>query len=172
MLIVMAGLPGSGKSTLAEALGRALPAPLVSVDPVEAALWRAGVARDQPTGLAAYLVAEAVADGVLALGQDTIVDAVNAVEPARQQWQVLAGRRGVPVAFIEVVCSDPAVHRHRLEHRRRDIEGFREPTWESVEQWQAEFEPWTGPRLQLDSIADLASNVAKCLDYLTSHATP
>ncbi|MBR7838554.1 ATP-binding protein [Actinospica durhamensis] len=171
MLIVMAGLPGAGKSTVAEGLGRALPAPLVSVDPVEAALWRAGVGRDQPTGLAAYLVAEAVADGVLALGQDTIIDAVNAVEPARAQWRDLARRHGVPVAFIEVVCSDPVVHRYRLEHRKRDIEGFPEPTWDAVECRRAEFEPWTGPRLLLDSIADPASNLAKCLDYLTSHAT-
>ncbi|NUS77369.1 MAG: AAA family ATPase, partial [Streptomyces sp.] len=67
MLVVMAGLPGTGKSSVAEALGRALAAPVVSVDPIEAAMWRAGVGRDQPTGLAAYVVAEAVADGVLAL---------------------------------------------------------------------------------------------------------
>jgi predicted kinase len=103
MLIAMAGLPAAGKSTVAEALGRVLPAPVVSVDPVEAAMWRAGVERGQPTGLAAYLVAEAVADGVLALGQSVIVDAVNAVEAARGQWRTLAGRHGVPVVFLEVV---------------------------------------------------------------------
>ncbi|MET7782508.1 AAA family ATPase [Streptomyces sp. NPDC005388] len=69
MLIVMAGLPAAGKSSVAQQLGRALPAVVVPVDPVVAAMWRAGVDRAQPTGLAAYLVAEAVADGVLALGQ-------------------------------------------------------------------------------------------------------
>ncbi|MEV5321784.1 AAA family ATPase [Streptomyces sp. NPDC052687] len=53
MLIVMAGLPAAGKSSVAEGLGRALPAAVVSVDPVEAAMWRAGVDRGQPTGLAA-----------------------------------------------------------------------------------------------------------------------
>ncbi|MFI7236092.1 AAA family ATPase [Streptomyces cyaneofuscatus] len=78
MLIAMAGLPGSGKSSVAGALGRKLTAPVVSVDPIEAAMWRAGVARDQPTGLAAYVVAEAVADDVLGMGQTVIVDAVNA----------------------------------------------------------------------------------------------
>ncbi|MER6738690.1 AAA family ATPase [Streptomyces puniciscabiei] len=77
----------SGKSSVAEGLGRALPAVVVSVDPVEAAMRRAGVDRGQPTGLAAYLVAEAVADGVPALGQNAIIDAVNAVEAARRQGQ-------------------------------------------------------------------------------------
>lgn len=42
MLIAMVGLPGVGKSSVAEALGRKLNAPVVSVDPIEAAMWRAG----------------------------------------------------------------------------------------------------------------------------------
>jgi len=53
VLVAMSGLPGSGKSAVAEDLGRALPAAVLSVDPVEAAMWRAGVDRKQPTGLAA-----------------------------------------------------------------------------------------------------------------------
>ncbi|MGW7692987.1 hypothetical protein ACWGMA_29695 [Streptomyces asiaticus] len=35
----MAGLPAAGKSSVAEGLGRALPAGVVAVDPVEAAMW-------------------------------------------------------------------------------------------------------------------------------------
>ncbi|MGW2954902.1 AAA family ATPase [Streptomyces eurythermus] len=172
MLIAMAGLPAAGKSSVAEELGRALPAAVVSVDPVEAAMWRAGVDRGQPTGLAAYLVAEAVADGLLALGQSVIIDAVNAVEAARQQWRTLADRHRVPVAFIEVVCSDLRVHQQRLERRSRSIEGFEEPTWGAVQARRAEYEPWTEHRLVLDSIADLASNMAKAQEYLTKAAHP
>ncbi|WP_225847732.1 AAA family ATPase [Streptomyces sp. HPF1205] len=168
MLIVMAGLPGSGKSSVAGALGRRLAAPVVSVDPIEAAMWRAGVARDQPTGLAAYVVAEAVAGGVLALGQTVIVDAVNAVEAAREQWRSLAGRSGVPMAFIEVVCSDPVVHRRRLEGRSRGIEGFPEPTWEAVERLRAEFAPWTDHRLVLDVVTDVSSNVTAAVEFLAT----
>ncbi|MGH3568253.1 MAG: AAA family ATPase [Pseudonocardia sp.] len=48
MLIVMSGLPGSGKSTIGRALAARLPAALVSVDPIDAALRRAGIAADQP----------------------------------------------------------------------------------------------------------------------------
>lgn len=136
-------------------------------------MWRAGVSRSEPTGLAAYIVAEAVADDVLALGQTVIVDAVNAVEPARAQWRSLADRRGVPVAFIEVVCSDPAIHRQRLEGRSRNIEGFSEPTWESVQRLREDFEPWVDDhRLVLDSVTDLSSNVATALGVLAALRLP
>lgn len=132
-------------------------------------MWRAGVDRDQSTGLAAFLVADAVADGVLALGQSAVIDAVEA---ARRQWRVLADRHRVSVAFIEVVCSDWRVHRRRLEHRSRGIVGFEEPTWEAVQQRRIEYEPWTDHRLVLDSTADLASNVTKAQEYLAAGAPP
>ena len=170
MLIAMAGLPGAGKSSVAEELGCKLTAPVVSVDPIEAAMWRAGVARDQPTGLAAYVVAEAVADGVLGMGQTVIVDAVNAVEAARGQWQSLADRHGASVVFIEVVCSDPVVHRRRLENRSRGIEGFADPTWEVVEGLREEFASWADHRLVLDTMTDLSSNVATALEFLSATA--
>ncbi|MET9768791.1 ATP-binding protein [Streptomyces sp. NPDC006415] len=168
MLIAMAGLPGAGKSSVAEELGRKSAAPVVSVDPIEAAMRRAGVARSQPTGLAAYAVAEAVADGVLALGQTVIIDAVNAAEEARAQWRSLASRRGVPVVFIEVVCSDPVVHRRRFEGRSRGIEGFDEPTWEAVERRREEFAAWADDRLVLDSMIDLTRNVSTAMEFLTA----
>jgi predicted kinase len=170
VLIVMAGLPGAGKSSVAEAVGRAVPAPVVSVDPIEAAMLRAGVARGQPTGLAAYVVAEAVADGVLALGQNVIVDAVNAVEEARRQWRALAVRHATPLAVLEVVCSDPAVHRRRLESRSRGIDGVAEPSWEAVDRRRDEYEPWTDQRLVLDSMNDLTLNTASALEYLSTVA--
>ena len=166
MVIVMSGLPGSGKSTLAEALARRLPAPVVSVDPIEAAMWRAGVDRAQPTGLAAYVVAEAVAEGIVELGQAVVIDAVNDVPEARDQWRGLAGRHGVPVRFIEVVCSDRDLHRRRLEQRKRSIEGFAEPTWDSVEARRANFEAWPDERLVLDTISPLPVLVEAALDYL------
>ena len=168
MLIVMAGLPGSGKSSIADALGRRLPAPVVSVDPIEAAMLRAGVSRGEPTGLAAYVVAEAVADSALSLGQTVIVDAVNAVEAARRQWRELAVRHATALEIIEVICSDPIVHRRRLEGRSRGIEGFQEPSWEAVELLRNEYEPWIDRRLVLDSMTDIASNTASVFEYLSA----
>jgi predicted kinase len=166
VLIAMAGLPAAGKSSVAEGLASALAAPVVSVDPIEAALLRAGIARAEPTGLAAYLAAEAVADGLLALGQTVIVDAVNAVEPARHQWRALASRHRVRLAFIEVVCSAEDLHRQRLAERDRGLADLPEPTWDDVQRRRTEYEPWDERRLVLDSATDLPSNIKHALEFV------
>ena len=90
-LVILAGLPGSGKSTLAEGLSRHFSLPLFSVDPIEAAMWRGGLPRDQ-TGIVAYTVAQALAEEHLRLGQSVVIDAVNEIESlttnlARKMWQ-------------------------------------------------------------------------------------
>jgi predicted kinase len=166
MLIVMAGLPGSGKSAVAEAVGRALRFPVVSVDPIEAAMCRAGIDRTQPTGLAAYVVAEAVASDILALGQGVVVDAVNAVEPARQMWRELAETHEAELRWIEVECSDLDLHRTRLESRNRGRRAPHEPSWADVQLRRSEYEPWTEERLLLDTTRELTINAALALRYV------
>jgi predicted kinase len=164
----MAGLPAAGKSAIAESIAGALSCAVLSVDPVEAAMWRAGVGRDQPTGLAAYVVVEALAAEQLKLGHDVIIDAVNGVEPAREQWRQLAPRTGSALRFIEVRCSDEAEHRRRLEARNRPIEGFYEPSWDSVQERRAGFTDWPDERLVLDSMTPLADNLRLALDHLAA----
>ncbi len=122
-------------------------------------MLRAGVARSQPTGLAAYVVVEAVAEHLLGIGQTVIVDAVNDVAEARNQWIQLADRRQVRLQFVEVRCSDANLHRSRLESRRRGLQGFAEPTWESLEPRRAAMDSWTGPRITLDSVRDHEANL-------------
>lgn len=167
----MVGLPGAGKSTIAEVIGARLGAAVVSVDPLESAILRAGIDADQPTGLAAYLVAETIAESVLISGQTVIVDAVNAVDPAREQWVTLAQRQGESLKFIEVVCSDPVLHRSRLESRNRELPHLAEPTWHAVEQSLDEYAPWGGAsaavaRITLDSVSPLGVNVESALAFL------
>jgi predicted kinase len=169
LLVVTAGLPASGKSTIAEVVGNRLGLPVLSVDPIEVAILSAGIDSEQPTGLAAYLVAEAMAEGVLAGGGGVVIDAVNAVEPAREQWVKLAARQGAMLRFLEVVCSDPEIHRERLaaragRHAKTDV-AF------AVEQSLDEWEPWTGeaaavPRVTLDSIRPLGVNIEQALAFL------
>lgn len=166
MLIALCGLPGAGKSVLADDLGRRTGWPVLSVDPVEHALQVAGIARDQPTGLAAYVVVEALADRLLRLGQRAVVDAVNDAEEARGQWTGLARRHGRPCRFVEVVCSDPVEHRRRLESRVRDLGDFAEPTWESLAPRRARLVAWTGQRVVIDSLGDRDANVTRVLDLL------
>jgi predicted kinase len=144
VLVAMAGLPGAGKSAVADALAKRLGIAVVSVDPIESAILAAGIDAGQPTGLAAYLVAECMAEAVLDSGASVVVDAVNAVEPARQQWRELSRRSGVPVLFVEVVCSDAGEHRRRLEARRRDLPGMPDVLWSDVEQILGEYAEWAG----------------------------
>jgi predicted kinase len=166
----MAGLPGSGKSAVAEDIGRALGYAVLSVDPVEAAMWRAGLSRDQPTGLAAYVVVEVLAAEQLALGHGVVVDAVKDVDAAREQWRGLAVRTGSVLRFIEVRCSDEQEHRRRLEARQRGIDGFAEPSWASVQDRRAGFDSWLDDRLVLDSMSARDENVRLALDDLAAVA--
>ncbi len=117
-------------------------------------------------GTGKSVVVEAVARHQLALGRTVVVDAVNAVDEARGQWRDLARAAGVPLHFVEVVCSDAALHRQRLEGRRRDIEGFAEPTWGSVQRVRAEFAPWADAALQVDSVRPLDEVVATVLAHV------
>src|SRR3954447_1480377 len=138
MLVAMAGLPGSGKSTIAEIVAGRIGATIVSVDPIEVSILRAGIDSDQPTGLAAYLVAETMAEQVLLSGHSVVVDAVNAVEPARLQWRDLAARTDVKLRVVEVVCSDEELHQARLAKREAVTAAY------AVEQSVDEYADWKG----------------------------
>lgn len=164
----MAGLPGAGKTTLADALVRRTGWPVLSVDPVEAALLRAGVGADQPTGLAAYLAVGAVAEHQLRLGRTVVVDAVNAAPDARAQWEDTALRTGTTVTFVEVICSDAELHRQRLESRRRDLGEFPEPHWGSLDQRREQLVAWTGPRLVADTVGEVEAIADALVAELTS----
>ena len=172
MLISMAGLPGAGKSTIGQVLSGRLNVPVVSVDPIESAILRAGIDRDQPTGLAAYLVARMQAATLLESGRSVLVDAVNAVNPAREQWVTLAATLEEPLKFIEVICSDPELHRQRIESRERSLPHL-ELTWNAVEQSLEDYAEWTGKsaaiaRITLDSVEPLGVNVERALAFLES----
>lgn len=172
MLIVMAGLPGAGKSTLGQVVGARLDIRVISVDPIESAILRAGIDADQPTGLAAYLVAEMHAEGALEAGRSIIVDAVNAVDPAREQWVNLAARHDERLKFIEVICSDQELHRQRIEARERTLPHL-ELTWNAVEQSLEEYAEWSGPsaaiaRITLDSVEPLGVNVDRAIAFIES----
>jgi predicted kinase len=163
-LVVFGGLPGTGKTTVARAVAVRLRGAFVRVDEVEAAMWRAGIGREQPTGLAAYVVAEAVAEGCLRAGTPVIVDAVNPVEEARRAWRELAQRAGAALRVVEVICSDSAEHRRRVERRRADIDGHEVPTWQQVT--SREYEPWSEERLVLDTSTPDFDCIAAVEDYV------
>jgi predicted kinase len=166
VLVVVSGLPGVGKSSLADAIGRRLGAAVLSVDPIEAAIWRSGIPPSFGTGVAAYEVVAVVAEHQLRLGLTAIADAVSSLEVARDMWRQAARRAGAVMRVVEVVCSDEDTHRQRLLGRERGIDGFPEPSWEDVLQRRDEWEPWRDQRLVIDSVRDLEANVTEALAFL------
>lgn len=166
-LIVLAGLPGSGKSTLAEQISRHFSLPLFSVDPVEAAMWRGGLPRDQ-TGIAAYEVVQALAEEHLRLGHSIVIDAVNPVEAPRAAWRNLSAKYHADLKIIECVCAEETTHRRRIEARMRGIEGMTEITWTEVEKRRTGYEAWTDARLTLDTSTHPPERLlAEAIGYLT-----
>ena len=166
MLVVLSGLPGSGKTTVGRVVAELLTAAYIRIDALEAAMWRAGIEREQPTGLAAYVVAEAIAEGSLAAGSSVVVDAVNAVEAARKTWRDLAARMHKRLRIIEVVCLDEDEHRRRVESRGVDLEGHYVPSWADVA--SREYEPWQDARLVVDTTRPVADCAAQIEEYLSS----
>ncbi|CAN7259985.1 ATP-binding protein [Bosea sp. LjRoot90] len=147
MLIVFSGLPGSGKTTLARKLATRRSATYLRIDSIEHALRKALPGND--IGAAGYAAALAIAGGNLSLGIAVVADCVNPVAESRDAWRDVARGSAVPHLDIEVVCSDKAEHRRRVEQRRPDIAGFALPDWASVETHA--YQPWTGDRLVVDT---------------------
>jgi predicted kinase len=165
-LIVLSGLPASGKSVLAETLSRALAVPMFSVDTIEAAMERGGLSKTQ-CGVTSYEVAEALADEHLRLRHSVVVDAANPVEAPRAAWRKLAAKHRVSLKIIECVCSDEATLRQRIEGRARSVASTHEFTWAGLLKRRAEYEPWTDPRLVLDtSRTSPAQLLAQALNYM------
>lgn len=50
---------------------------------------------------------------------------------------------------IEIICSDIAEHRHRVEARSADISGFKLPTWNAVV--SRSYEPWDTEHIVIDT---------------------
>jgi len=165
LLVVFTGLPGSGKSALARGVAGALGATYLRIDTIETAIVATLMPyRDNPVG---YVVAEWVAADQLTGGRDVVADAVNGVAAARAGWVALAARTGATLRFVEVLCSDAAEHRRRVEARTPEMPGQGIPTWEAVQ--RRRYEPWPpelSDRIVVDNVGDPAGHVARIVAEL------
>jgi predicted kinase len=159
-LIVFSGLPGAGKSSIAREVAGRTGAVWLRVDSMDQAIFASGTA---PKDLRdwTYRAGYAVAEDNLALGLDVVADSVNPWMLTRDAWRAAGERAGAAVTEVEVVCSDAAEHRRRVETRGETVPGLELPDWQAV--IGRDYRPWTRERLVVDTAA---RTVAECVTEL------
>ena len=166
-LIAFAGLPGTGKSTIAAALSKRTGAVFLRIDEIEASLRARGPSRD--IGPEGYHVAAALAASNLRLGHDVITDCVNPWPLTRTIFAEAAERADAAMLGVEILCSDRAEHRRRVETRTLDIPGGSLPDWPAVE--ARDYTPWHDVDLHIDTattpVAEAVSLILRRLLYPT-----
>jgi predicted kinase len=159
MLIIFGGLPGTGKTAIAQQLARELGAVYLRIDSMEQAIRDSGIV-SKPLDDAGYRVGYAVAGDNLRLGRTVVADSVNPLRLTRDAWINVADRVQARAIEVEVRCSDPAQHRHRIETRIADVHGLRLPTWQEVV--SREYQPWEREHIVLDTTnRSVAENVTE-----------
>jgi predicted kinase len=147
-LIVLAGLPGTGKSTIAVPLARELRAPYLRIDSIEQALVDSGELVDRPKA-AGYIAGYALVRDQLGIGITVVVECVNPLKATRDAWKSVADQQKAWLLDVELVCSEPDLHRARVENRDVGIPGLALPTWQQV--LDRRYEQWDRDRLVIDT---------------------
>lgn len=94
-------------------------------------------------------------------GLSFVADCVNDIALTRGAWADVARQGAALLLNVEVICADPAEHRRRVETRLADLEGRVLPDWRAV--MGRGFEPWTEPRLVLDTASLGVAEAVACI---------
>lgn len=150
-------MPGAGKTSIARELARTLAAVYLRIDTIDQVLLGLGLSDLEDIS---YKVGYAQAAENLRLGRSVVADCVNDMALTRDAWRAVGETAAVPTAEVEIVCSDRAEHRRRVETRVIDLEGFTPPTWAEVEAKRPE--PWSRQPIVIDTAGrDLAACLAE-----------
>lgn len=165
-VIIVCGLPGCGKSTISEAIAKHFNLPIFSVDPIEFAIVKSGIEAGFETGLAAYMVAEALATEQLKLDQSVVIDSVSGVAEAKDMWRKLAQSFQARLVVIECFCSDENIQHVRIHDREKNLGDNTDISPSRLNKYKSEYVRWDEPHLALDATNDLDGNIIKAIEYI------
>jgi predicted kinase len=163
ILVLVTGLQGSGKSTVARLAADVLGAPLIAHD------WAMSGLRPFPEiqtalnameppghGEVGWSLLRALAQSELRRGSSAVLDGV-ARAPQVEALRLLAAQEGAQFLVVMTECSDPELHRSRIEGRERNIPGWYEFDWSHVEKSRQSWDPNMSVDLKIDSAEPLST---------------
>jgi Predicted kinase len=112
-MVVMIGLPGSGKSHLARAIAARVPAAVLDIDALRAALFEDPQHTAKEHGRL-FPALHVLMDRLLARRTTVIVDATNLKETNRRPYYKIAAEHGAKVLLVRVWARTPVIRRRLL----------------------------------------------------------
>ena len=124
--------------------------------------------RMEPIGhrVVGWSILAALARAQLRVGRSVVLDGV-ARAPEVAQCREVGAAEGAAVAVVVTRCSDPDVHRARIEGRRRGIPDWYELGWDQV---RRTLERWEEPDgdLVLDTVAPWEDTERRVAEWLST----
>jgi predicted kinase len=171
-LVLVTGLQGTGKSTVAKAIAQRMRTAVLAHDWLMSGLRPFGeiqVALDDMGPFSRRTVGwsmlRALAQSQLREGRSIVLDGV-ARAPEIERCRLSARGEGARLVVVVTDCSDPELHRSRVEGRQRLIPNWYELEWSHV---QRSIETWEDPEqvdLRLDAADEWEVNVARLDAFL------
>lgn len=146
ILFIFSGLPATGKSTLSKSISQKHKAIYIRIDTIEQGMKDFYNVNVQGEG---YGLAYRIAADNLKLGLNVVADSCNPIEMTRTDWEQIALTHNSDFINIEIICSDEAEHKKRVESRVSDIKNLTLPDWKKVK--NREYHKWGNKRIVIDT---------------------